>query len=114
MESFLQADQKFCSFFHDGKVSTEVGIQYGIKTELFECIDHFPRYPFTRVISKIFTKSYSDSRGRLDNHMLIGIIYCVPHIVDICFFNQSTGGAAVDTLSAVCANNMAHGPVVER
>ena len=85
--------------FHDGKVSTEVGIKYFIKADSAQSSGHLSFYVGTDRVTKFFAKSGTNSRSGLYDHVLGRICDCSQNIVDLGLLLKSTGRADCDTLT---------------
>ena len=95
----LYAAEKLGSLFHDGKVSSEVGVVNLSKAEALESSDHLAGYGSTDLHAKLFAQSCANCGSGLNNNVLACCHSCVDES-DFGLLGESTGGADAYALTA--------------
>ena len=107
--AFFYSVQKFCCFFHDGKVSGEVHIVNAVKAEALDCGNHFAFCVNTGFIAEAFADGGTDGGCCADGNVLGGVVERFPNLSGVVLFVERTNGAGNDTLAAGYAGGCSEG-----
>ena len=91
--------KQFGCFFHNGKVSCEVGVKYFLETKAFQRRNHFTRNQATDGHIKFFTERCAYSRCGLYNHIL-ACLHSRVNLVDFGNFHKRARRANAYALTA--------------
>ena len=106
LAAVLHTIQELVGFFHDGQVSTEVGIEDLVEAETAQRSSHLALGIGADGLAEFFRQSGTDSGSGLHDHILVGIGNGLGHVVDAGFLIQSAHGADSDTLTAADAGGV--------
>ncbi len=109
----LNSCKKLICLFHDGKVSSEVGIIYSVKAESSESSAHLAGYGSADLHAELFAERSSDSGSGLNNDELAGLL-CLVDLGNLALLHESSGGADGNALTAEEAGRIGEGTVACR
>ena len=105
--AILHTVKQLVTFFHNGQVSREIGIEYFVKAQSAQSSNHLTGCNCAALHAKFFTDCYTNSWSGLNNNKFIFIVDCIPNTFGVIFFIQCTNWTYCNTLSAVYARRFA-------
>ena len=102
----LQAFHQFMGFFHDGQVSGDVHVEYGVSPQTADGCHHLAFNIGADGHVETFTQGGTDGGGGEEYDLLLGVGDRVPDIVDLALFTQGADGAGNNTLTAADAGRI--------
>ena len=96
----LDAVDQLGGLFHDGQVSSEVGIEDLVEAQALQGLSHLAGHAGADGHAELFAQSHADSGSGLHDHDLLRIVDGGPDLVGVVLFLQGADGAGVDALAA--------------
>ena len=109
----LNTAQQLGAFFHNGQVSSKVGVINLVEAQTLQRGHHFTGNRSTDGHTELFAQRSTDSRSGLHHNMLTSLESCV-NLADLGLLHQSAGGANTDTLAALDAGRVQERAVLSR
>ena len=106
LAAILDAVDKLVALFHDGEVSSEIGIKDSVEANAAESSSHLAGNRCADSFAEALAESCTDSRSCLNNNVLGGIVESFDNLIGIVLLAESAGRANVDALTAGYAGNV--------
>ena len=101
--AILDAVNQLGGLFHDGQVSSEVGIEDLVEAQALQGLSHLAGHAGADGHAEFLAQGHTDSGSGLHDHDLLRIVDGGPNLGGVVLLGQRAHGAGIDALAAVNA-----------